>query len=137
LDGDSGGGVRSYLARWYARDNDIVFADSAERVQVGIIGVLTQVFVLFIEHHPRGRKFDREGANPPYTIIFTAKSATRHLGGIRRRHRREGCDSVALRFSNGRKTTVEVAYERCIVAWLSLANNLAGGRSCSMLSSLG
>jgi len=76
-----------------------MLADLAERVQVGVIGVLTKGFMFFIEHHLRGGKLDREGTNPPYTIVFMTKPAPGHLiasvGGVIVK----GVKSVALRFS--------------------------------------
>lgn len=47
---------------------------------------MTEGFVLFVEHLPRGGKFDWEGAHPSHSVVFAARAASfRHLGDIRRR----------------------------------------------------
>jgi len=40
--------------------------------------------VLFVEHLPRGSKFDWESAHPSYSVVFAIRSVLyRHLGSIR------------------------------------------------------
>jgi hypothetical protein len=64
-----------------------MFADAAECVYIGVIGVMIEVVVLFVEHLLRGGKFDREGAHPPYISagLATKSASLRPLGIIRRR----------------------------------------------------
>jgi hypothetical protein len=69
-------------------DDDIVFADSPKRVNVRVVDVLVELFVLFIEHLLCSGKLDVEGAHPSYSVVFTAKAVACHLevvGGNSRR----------------------------------------------------
>jgi hypothetical protein len=52
-----------------------VFADSPKRVNVRVVGVLVESFMLFIEHLLCSGKLDGEGAHPSYSVVFTAKTA--------------------------------------------------------------
>lgn len=56
-----------------------MFANSAKRVYVDIIVILREILVFFVEHLLRGSEFDREGANPSYSVVFAAKAVVHHL----------------------------------------------------------
>jgi hypothetical protein len=56
-----------------------VFANSPKRVNVRVVGVLVEFFVLFIEHLLCSGKLDVEGTHLPYSVVFTAKAAAYHL----------------------------------------------------------
>jgi hypothetical protein len=60
-------------------DDDIVFADSLKRVNVHVVGVLVEFFVLFIKHLLCSGKLDVEGAHPSYSVVFTAKAAACYI----------------------------------------------------------
>ena len=67
------------MALWQTGHDDVVFADSAKRVYVGIIVILREILVFVVEHLLRGSEFDREGANPSYSVVFAAKAVVHHL----------------------------------------------------------
>ena len=83
--------------------------------------------MFFVEQHLRGSKFDWEGTNPLYTVVFAAKSASRYLSGIC--VVMKGVESVALRFSmvaeEGRGSFTLVTSQRWIVAKLRSINGLS------------
>jgi hypothetical protein len=63
-----------------------MFADAAECVYVGVIGVMIKVFVLFVGHLLRGGEFNLEGAYPSYSVVLATRlTSFCHLGNIRRR----------------------------------------------------
>ena len=58
-----------------------MFADSAERVYVGVIGIMIEILVLFVDYLLGGSKFDWEGVHLSY-IVFAAKATVYHLDSI-------------------------------------------------------
>ena len=69
------GGVGAGLACGQAGNDDIMLADASESVCVGIIAVLREVIMLFVEHLLSRSELDGQGVDLAYRIVFAAEAA--------------------------------------------------------------
>jgi hypothetical protein len=74
------GRVVTYQACRQTDDNNVVPSYPSQRVQVIVLLVLLEVFVLFVEHLLRRRQLDWESADPSHSVFFAPESPC-HLAG--------------------------------------------------------